>query len=154
MKQVQTRHLREVEATADALCHSFKCRSVSQEEDSKRTHEESPEYGTTPWERGRSLQQKDKHKADWILASPGKRRLGSRSYTPCECSHTPRNRSQSGHRSSSRCCSHSRCHSRSATPNHDWPHDHDSTSWKRSVDPKPRPIQPGLRSLPHRRHRN
>ena len=29
VKQVQTRHLREVEATADAPCHSFKCRSAS-----------------------------------------------------------------------------------------------------------------------------
>ena len=29
MKQVQTRHLWEVEATADAPCHSFKCRSAS-----------------------------------------------------------------------------------------------------------------------------
>ena len=29
VKQVQTRHLREVEATADAPCRSFKCRSAS-----------------------------------------------------------------------------------------------------------------------------
>ena len=29
MKQVQTRHLREVEATADTPCRSFKCRSAS-----------------------------------------------------------------------------------------------------------------------------
>ena len=56
VKQVQTWHLREVEATTDAPCHSFKCRSASQEEDSKWTHEESPKYGTTPLERGRSLQ--------------------------------------------------------------------------------------------------
>ena len=55
VKQVQTRHLREVEATTDAPCRSFKCRSASREEDSKRTHEESPEYGTTPQERGRNL---------------------------------------------------------------------------------------------------
>ena len=44
--------------------------------------------------------------------------------------------------SSSRHCSHSRCHSHSATPNHDQPRHHDSMSWKRPVDPKPRPIQP------------
>ena len=56
MKQVQTRHLWEVEATADAPCCSFKRRSASQEEDSKRTREESPKYCTTPWERGHSLQ--------------------------------------------------------------------------------------------------
>ena len=48
MKQVQTRHLWEVEATTNAPCHSFKHRSASQEEDFKQTHEESPEYGTTP----------------------------------------------------------------------------------------------------------
>ena len=56
MKQVQTRHLREVEATADAPCHSFKHCSASREEDSKRTREESPEYGITPLEGGRSPQ--------------------------------------------------------------------------------------------------
>ena len=142
MKQVQTRHLWEVEATTNAPCHSFKCRSASREEDSKWTHEESPKYGTMPREIGRSLQQKDKNKADWILASPGKRHPGSRSYTPCKCAHTPRNHSQSGHRSSSRCHSHSRCHSCSTTPNHDWPCDHDSMSLKQPVDPKPRPTQP------------
>ena len=142
MKQVQTRHLREVEATADAPCCSFKCRSASREEDSKRTHEESPEYGITPRERGHSLQRKDKHKTDRIPALPGKRRPGSRSYTPCECARTPHNHSQSGHRSSSRHRSHSRCRSHSATPNHDRPRDRDSMSRKRPVDPKPRPTQP------------
>ena len=142
VKQVQTRHLQEVEATADAPCRSFKRHSGSREEDSKRTCEESPEYGTTPRERGRSLQRKDKHKADQIPASPGKRRPGSQSYTPCECVCTPRNRSQSGHRSSSRRHSHSRCRSRSTTPNYHRPCDRDSTSWKQLVDPKPRPIQP------------
>ena len=142
MKQVQTRHLWEVEATADAPCCSFKHHSASQEEDSKRTREESPKYGTMPRERGHSLQRKDKHKADRIPASPGKRHPGSKSYTPCKCAHTPRNCSKSGHRSSSRRSSHSRCHSCSATPNHDRPHDHDSTSRKRPVDPKSRPIQP------------
>ena len=35
MKQVQTRHLREVEATTDAPCCSFKHCSASREEDSK-----------------------------------------------------------------------------------------------------------------------
>ena len=131
-----------MEATADAPCCSFKCRSVSREEDSKWTHEESPEYGTTPRERGCSLQRKDKHKADQIPALPGKRHLGSRSYTPCECARTPHNCSQSGHHSSSRCHSHSRHHSHSAIPNCDRPHDRDSTSRKWQVNPKPRPIQP------------
>ena len=84
VKQVQNRHLREMEATADAPCRSFKCRSASQEGDSKWTREESPEYGTTPRETGCSLQQMDKRKADRIPASPGKRHLGSQSYTPCE----------------------------------------------------------------------
>ena len=141
MKQVQTRHLREVEGTTDAPCHSFKRRSASREEDSKRTCE-GPEYGTMPRERGHSLQRKDKHKADRIPASPGKRRPGSQSCTPCERASTPRNRSQSGHCSSSRRCSHSRRHSHSTTPNRDRPRDRDSTSRKRPVDPKPRPIQP------------
>ena len=84
----------------------------------------------------------DKCNAGWILASPGKRRLGSRSYTPCECTRTPHNCSQSGHHSSSRRCSHIRHHSRSATPNHDQPCDRNSTSRKWPVDPKSRPTQP------------
>ena len=143
VNQVQTGHLREVEATTNAPCCSFKCHSASREEDSKQTHEESPEYGTTPWERGRSLQRKsDKHKADWIPASPGKRHPGSQSYTPCKHACTPRNRSQSRHCSSSRRHSHSRRCSHSASPNHDQPCDHDFTSQKWPVDPKPRPIQP------------
>ena len=148
MEQVQTRHLWEMEATADAPCRSFKCRSASQEEDPKRTCEELPEYGTTPRERGRSLQRKDKHKADQIPALPGKRRPGSRSYTPCECARTPCNHSQSEHRSCSLCCSHSRHCSRSTTPNRDWPRDHDSTSWKWPVDPKSRPTQPTPKQSP------
>ena len=143
VKQVQTWHLREVEATTDAPCRSFKHRSASREEDSKWTCEESPEYGTTPQERDRSLQRKsDKHKADQIPASPSKRRPGSRSYTPCKRACTPCNHSQRRHHSSSRCHSHSRCCSHSATPNHDRPRDRDSTSWKWPVDPKPRLIQP------------
>ena len=143
VKQVQTRHLWEVEATTDASCRSFKCRSASREEDLKWTREELPEYGTTPQERGRSLQRKpDKHKADWSPASPSKRRLGSWSYTPCEHVRMPCDRSQSRHRFSSRHHSHSQHHSRSATPNHDRPCHHDSTSQKRPVDLKQRPVQP------------
>ena len=86
VKQVQTRHLREMEATADTPCHSFQCHSTSREGDSKQTREESPEYGTTPWERGRSLQRMEKHKADRILASPGKRR--PELHTLRTCPHT------------------------------------------------------------------
>ena len=56
MKQVQTRHLQEMEATANAPCHSFKCSSASRDEHSKWTCEELPEYSTMPWERGHSLQ--------------------------------------------------------------------------------------------------
>ena len=55
VKQVQSRHLREMEAATDTPCCSFKHHSASQEEDSKQTREESPEYGTTPQERGHSL---------------------------------------------------------------------------------------------------
>ena len=97
IKQVQTRHLWEMEATADAPGHSFKCRSSSREEDSKRSHEELPKYGTTPLERGRSLQQRDKHKADRIPASPGKRHPGSQSYTPHEHASTLSDREGHGH---------------------------------------------------------
>ena len=141
VKQVQTRHLQEMEATANTPCRSFKRRSASREGDSKRTCEESPKYGTTHQERGRSLQRMDKRKADPIPASPGKRRLESRSYTPCECARTPRNHSQSEHHSSSRHHSHSRCHSHSATPNCDRPRDRNSESRKWPVDPKSRPTQ-------------
>ena len=98
--------------------------------------------------RGHSLQRMDKHKADRILASPGKRHPGSQSYTPCECAHTPCNHSHSGYHSSSRRHSHSRRSSRSATPNHDRPHDGDSTSQKQPVDPKSRPTQPTLTQSP------
>ena len=142
VKQVQTRHLREMDATANTPCCSFKRCSASQEGDSKRTREESPEYGTMPQERGCSLQRMDKRKADRIPASPGKRHPGSRSYTPCECARTPHNRSQSGHLLPSRCRSHSRCHSHSITPNCDRPHDRVSTSQKQPVDPKSRPTEP------------
>ena len=122
VKQVQTLHLREVEATTNAPCRSFNHHSGSQEEDSKWTCEESPEYGTTPRERGRSLQWKsDKHKADQFPASPGKRHPGSRSYTPCERARTPCNCSQSRHCSSSRHCSHSRHWSHSRCHTLPWP---------------------------------
>ena len=84
----------------------------------------------------------DKHKADQILASPGKRHLVSWSYTPCEHARKPHNHSQSGHLSPSRCCSHSRRCSHSTTLNHDRHCDRNSTSQKRLVDPKSRPTQP------------
>ena len=146
VKQVPTRHLQEVEATTDTQCCSSKCCNASREEDSKQTREESPEYGTTPQERGHSSQQKSE--ADRFPALPSKRCPGSRSYTPCERACTPCNRPQSRHCSSSRCHSHSRHqsysrrHSHSATPNCDWPRHCNSTSQKRPVDSKPRPIQP------------
>ena len=143
VKQVQSQHLWEVEATTNRPCRSFKCHSASQEEDSKQTREESPKYGTTTWERGCSLQQKcDKHQADRSPASPSKRCLGSRSYTPCECACTPCDHSQSRHHSSSRRRSHSRHCSHSATPNHDRPLHHDSTFRERPVDLNQRPVQP------------
>ena len=146
VKQVQTQHLREMKATTDAPCHNFKHCSASREEDSKWTGEELPKYGTTPQERGRSLQQKSE--ADRFPASPSRRCPGSWSYTPCKCARTPCNHPQSRHHSSSRCRSHSRHqshsrhHSCSATPNRDRPCHRDSTSRKWPVDSKPRPIQP------------
>ena len=54
VRQVQERHLEEVQAIADTIRHqedgwsSHKHHSTSQEEDVKRSHEESPEYGATP----------------------------------------------------------------------------------------------------------
>ena len=56
VKQVQTRHLREMDTTANTPCRSFKHRSASRKGDSKQTCEESPEYGTTLRQRGCSLQ--------------------------------------------------------------------------------------------------
>ena len=54
LRQVQEWHLEEVQAIADTIQHqedgqsSHKCHSTTQEEDIKRSCEESPEYGTTP----------------------------------------------------------------------------------------------------------
>ena len=101
-----------------------------------------PNMAPCPGREATVFNEMDKHKADQIPASPGKRCSGSRSYTPCECVHTPCNRSQSGHHSSSRHHSHSRCHSHSTTPNRDRPCDHNSASKKWPVDPKSRPTQP------------
>ena len=54
VRQVQEWHLEEVQAIANDVRHredgqsSFKLCSTSREEDVKRSHEESPEYGATP----------------------------------------------------------------------------------------------------------
>ena len=87
VRQVQEWHLEEVQAIADAVRHredersSFKCRSASREEDVKRSREESPEYGAAPRERGCSLHRKSKSDLQYP-ASPGRRHLGSWSFTP------------------------------------------------------------------------
>ena len=66
VRQVQEWHLEEVQAIADAIQHqgdgrsSFKHRSTSREEDVKKSREESPEYSSTPQERGHSLHCKSK----------------------------------------------------------------------------------------------
>ena len=86
VRQVQEKHLEEVQAIMDAAqcredgrsCHKH-C-SASWEEDVKRSHEESPEYGTTPQERGRSLHHKSKSDLQFP-ASPGRRHPGSQSFT-------------------------------------------------------------------------
>ena len=151
VRQVQEWHLEEVQAIADTVRHqedgqsSFKCCSASQEEDIKRSREESPEYGTTPRERGRSLHRKSKSDLQY-LALPGRRHLGSWSFTPF------------GHRS------HSRHHSHSQSSMPGQSHHRDSiphTSRKRPVAKTPRlteatptqsPAQktPKLRSLVQR----
>ena len=99
VRQVQERHLEEVQAIADATQHR--------------------EYGTMPQERGHSLHRKSKSDLQFP-ASPGRRHLGSRSFTP------------------SRHCS----HSRSSTPSQS--HHRDSTphtSRKRPVAKPPRPTE-------------
>ena len=87
VRQVQEQHLEEVQAIADAARHrgdghsSHTCCSASHEDDVKRSREESPESGTVPQERGRSLHCKSKSDLQF-LALPCRRCLGSRSFTP------------------------------------------------------------------------
>ena len=121
MRQVQERHLEEVQAIADAIRHredgqsSFKHHSTSQEEDVKRSHEESPEYSSTPQERGRSLHHKSKSDIQYP-ASPGRRHPGSQSFIPFgHCSHS-RPQSQSRHHSHSRSSTSGQSHHRDSTP--------------------------------------
>ena len=97
----------------------------------KRSCEESPEYSSTPRERGRSLHCKSKSDIQYP-ASPGRRHPDSRSFTPF------------GHRSNSRPQSLSRhcSQSRSSTPSHS--HHRDSTlhtSRKRLVAKTPKPTE-------------
>ena len=54
---------------------------MPREEDVKRSREESPESGTTPWKRGRSQHCKSKSDLQFP-ASPGRRRPGYQSFTP------------------------------------------------------------------------
>ena len=144
IRQVQERHLEEAQAIADAVRHredgqsSFKCCSASQEEDVKRSHEESPEYGSTSQERGHSLHHKSKSDIQYP-ALPGIRRLGTQSFTPFRhCSH-------SRPRSLSRHCS----QSQSSMPGHSC--DRDSTlhtSRKRPVAKTPKPTEATPMQLP------
>ena len=121
VRQVQERHLEEVWAIADTVQHredgwsNFKCRSASQEEDVKRSHEESPEYGSTPQERGCSLHHKSKSDIQYP-ALPGRRHLGSRSFTPFGHRSHSRPRSLSRHRSQSQSSTPGRSHHRDSTP--------------------------------------
>ena len=123
VRQVQEWHLEEVQAIANAVqCQedgrsSHKCCSASQEEDVKRSRKEFPEYGTTPQERGRSLHRKSTSDLQF-LASPGRRHLGSRSFTP------------SRHYS----------HSRSSTPSQS--HHRDSTPHTSRKQPVAKPLRP------------
>ena len=137
VRQVQERHLEEVQAITNAVRHredgqsSFKCHTTSREEDIKRSCEESPEYGATPPERGCSLHHKSKSDLQYP-ASPGRRRPGFQSFTPF------------GHHSHSRPRSHSRhcSHSRSFMPG--WSRRRDSTlhtSRKRPVAKTLRPTE-------------
>ena len=94
VRQVQEQHKEEVQAIADTVRHwengwsSHKCHSTSQEEDVKRSCEESLEYGATPQERGHSLHRKSKSDLQFP-ALPGRRCPGSQSFTPSgHCSHS------------------------------------------------------------------
>ena len=131
VRQVQEWHLEEVQAIADTVRHredgqsTFKCCSTSQEEDIKRSCEESPEYGATPQERGRSLHHKSKSDLQYP-ASPGRRRPGSRSFTPFG------HQSHSRHRSNSRSSMPGQTRHRDSTPH---------TSRKRPVAKTSRPTE-------------
>ena len=144
VRQVQEWHLEEVQDIADAVRHwedgwsNFKHCSASQEEDVKRSHGESPEYGSAPWERGCSLHRKSKSDLQY-LASPDRRCLASQSFTPF------------GHRSHSRPWSHSRHHSHSRSSMPGWSHHRDSTphtSRKRPVAKTPRLTEATPTQLP------
>ena len=107
IRQVQEQHLEEMQAIVDAVrrreneCSSHKCHSASQEDDVKRSREESPEAGTAPQERGCSLHHKSKSDLQYPT-SPGRRHPSSQSFVPhMACPH-----SRSG--TPSRQCSHSR----------------------------------------------
>ena len=132
VSQVQEWHLEEVRAITNAARHqedgqsSNKCHSTSQEEDIKRFCEEYPEYGAMPQERGRSLHRKSKSDLQFP-ASPGRRCLGSWSFTP------------------SRHCS----HSRSSTPGQSCRRDSTPhTSRKQPVAKPPRPTEVTLTQSP------
>ena len=137
VREVQEQHLEEVQVITDTVQHqedgqsSYKCHSASREEDIKRSHEESPEYGTTPRERGRSLHHKSKLDLQHP-ALPGRRHPGSRSFTPFrQCSHS-KHPSHSRHHS----------HSRSSMPG--WSRHRNSTphtSRKRPVAKTPSLVQ-------------
>ena len=137
VRQVQQQHLEEVQAITDAIWHredrqsSFKCHSASREDDVKRSREESREYGSTPQERGRSLHCKSKSDIQ-CPASPGRRCLGSWSFTPFRhCSHR-RPQSLSRH------CS----QSQSSTPSNSCHRDSTlHTSRKRPVAETPKPTE-------------
>ena len=137
VRQVQEWHLEEVQAIADAVRHTedgqsiFKCRSASREEDVKRSCEESPEYGSTPRERGCSLHHKSKSDIQYP-ASPGRRRPSSRSFTPFGHHSHSRPRSLSRHHSQSRSSTPGCSHHRDSTPH---------TSRKRLVAKTPKPTE-------------
>ena len=164
LRDVQQCHLEEMQLTASITqghndgCSSYKCHSASCEEDVKRTGEESPEAGTAPHKRGRGLHRKSKADLQF-LASPGKWRLGSRSFTPCmgrprSRSETPgQRRPQSRHNTPSRHHSLSRSetpdtwcpHSRSSIPNSSRRRDstlHTSRKWPVNHPPRPMEVTP------------
>ena len=104
VRQVQEHHLDEVQAIVNDACHreeghsTHKCCSASHEDDVKGSREESPKASTRPQERGRSLHCKSKSDLQF-RALPGKRHLGSKSFTPSR----PHSHSRSSTPSRSQC---------------------------------------------------
>ena len=144
IRQVQEWHLGGMQAIIDTThcredeCSTHKHRSTSQEDDVKRSREESPEAGTVPQERGRSLHHKSKSDLQYPT-SPSRRCPSSQSFIPLmACLHS-RSGTPSRQRSHSRSTTLKGAQCRDSTPH---------TSRKRPVAWPPRPTEVTLMQSP------